>query len=694
MNVLARIPALFQDQDIAFSFTVPAAGDTALLVYDFTVSEALFGLTEVDVQLASDDPNVDLHALLDTPATLTIHHKYLGLRHYAGVIAQISRGEEGFHRTLYSITLLPMLHRLAHGSDCRIFQQKSVPDIIKELLKEHGIEDVKWSLTGSHEAREYCVQYRESHLDFIDRCAAEEGIWYYFTYGENGQHTLHFIDNPEIVAELEGQSSLEYNAMPSGAVKGVFCNRFSLKEQLRSTSYTQRDYTFKNPPYSQQHKVDRQEDNGSAKDYALYDYPGRYKQDAAGKPLTKYRQEAVRVDATTGQGRTNAIHLSPGFKMALTDHPNDACNTAWHLLTVSHHGSQPQALGEEAGGGPATYSASFTAMPARLPYRPSRPAKPLVDGPQIAHVTGPDGEEIYCDEYGRVKVWFPWDRHGEKNDKSSCWIRVASNWAGPKWGHISIPRIGQEVIVDFLEGDPDQPIITGRTYHAQNMPPYKLPSLKTVMAIKSDTHKGGGSNELRFEDESGREQLYLHAQMDEDHIVEHDRRDHVRHDEHRITSHNRHLIVGHQNHQRVVDNEYRQISKDTHWIFGGTLFQKIYGTLNLTVMGAFVRSFRANRSTIVKGTDTLKVEGASTTSVLGKTTLKAPTIVLEGTEDLTIKGPGGFVKIDAGGVTVVGKQVKINQGGSPGTASDAMPVPPQEPSEPQEADPATDRGYS
>ncbi|WP_150526769.1 type VI secretion system tip protein TssI/VgrG, partial [Roseibium sediminis] len=305
-----------------------------------------------------------------------------------------------------------------------------------------------------------------------------------------------------------------------------------------------------------------------------------------------------------------------------------------------------------------------------------------------------EGEEIYCDEFARVKVWFPWDRHGEKNDKSSCWIRVASNWAGPKWGHIAIPRIGQEVIVDFLEGDPDQPIITGRTYHAQNMPPYKLPSLKTVMAIKSDTHKGGGSNELRFEDESGREQLYLHAQMDEDHIVEHDRRDHVRHDEHRITSHNRHLIVGHQNHQRVVDNEYRQISKDTHWIFGGTLFQKIYGTLNLTVMGAFVRSFRANRSTIVKGTDTLMVEGASTTSVLGKTTLKAPTIVLEGTEDLTIKGPGGFVKIDAGGVTIVGKQVKINQGGSPGTASDAMPVPPQEPSEPQEADPATDRGYS
>ncbi|WP_153039325.1 type VI secretion system tip protein TssI/VgrG, partial [Pseudovibrio axinellae] len=348
---------------------------------------------------------------------------------------------------------------------------------------------------------------------------------------------------------------------------------------------------------------------------------------------------------------------------------------------------------EEAGGGTTTYSAGFEAMPARLPYRPKLRKKPLVDGPQIAHVTGPEGEEIYCDEHGRVKVWFPWDRHGAKNDTSSCWIRVSSNWAGASWGHIAIPRIGHEVIVDFLEGDPDQPIITGRTYHNNNKSPYTLPDFKTVMTIKSDTHKGVGSNELRFEDQAGMEQVYVHAQKDQDIIVENDRREHIRHDRHQVVENNRHLLVKNNHYQHIAKDEYRRIDNETNWIFGGKLLFKVYNALHTTVYGAVVNSFRANRSTMIKGSDSLKVEGGSTTTILGKTTVKAPNVVLEGTEELTIKGPGGFVKIDSGGVTIVGNKVKINQGGSPGTAADAAPPPAEEPTDPKAAELATDRGY-
>jgi type VI secretion system secreted protein VgrG len=560
MTPLTTAALLDQKQDIAFTFDAPAAA-ADMLVTSFVVSEQLGLLTTIRVTLASTNAEIDLHALLDSPATLTIHHKYAGVRHFSGVVASLERGTKGFHHTSYSLTLLPALHRLDYGSDCRIFQTKSVPDIIKILLGEHGITDVEWALDGTHKEREYCVQYRETHLAFLQRIAAEEGIWHHFSHGENGQHTLIFRDTPQTVPTLADQPTLAYNGTQGGAVKGVFCNQFTMHERLRATSTTQRDYTFKNPPYSLEHRHEKAEDNGSSADYALYDYPGRYKADATGKPFTQTRQNAVRVDATTGTGATNAIALSPGYQVALTDHPDAACNIPWHLLSVSHSGQQPQALGAGAGDGTSTYGCSFTAMPARLPYAPPIPRKPLVDGPQIAHVTGPAGEEIHTDAHGRVTVWFPWDRHGQKDETSSCWIRVAQNWAGAGWGHIAIPRIGQEVIVDFLEGDPDQPIITGRTYHAANVPPYKLPLHKTRMVIRSDTHKGNGYNELSFEDENGRENIFLHAQKDQT------------------------LRVLNNRAKRVENNQVESVGANKSIDIGGNHQEKIGGSMNLSVGG-------------------------------------------------------------------------------------------------------------
>ena len=683
VNAIAQFPKLYQKQDLAFTFQAPAHGGAELLVSGFSASEQLNGLPRIELTLVSSSPAIDLHTLLDTPATLTLHHKYLGLRFLSGVIAEISRRNSGLHRTSYTLTLLPSLHRLAHGSDCRIFQKKSVPDIIKCLLKEHGVEDVKWTLTQPHETREYCVQYRESHLSFLRRIAAEEGIWFYFTCGANGQHTLHFMDNPQIVPQLPDQPSLAYNSTAGGAVKGAFCSSFSLREQLRATSFVQRDYTFKNPPYNQQHGAQRAEDNGSAADYALYEYPGRYKADGVGKPFTKHRLEAARVDATTGQGATNTIHLMVGHQVGLQDHPNRDYNINYHVLSVSHQGSQPQALGEEAGGGSTTYGASFEVMPARLPYRPQLLKKPLVDGPQIAHVTGPEGEEIYCDEHGRVKVWFPWDRHGKKNDTSSCWIRVASNWAGASWGHIAIPRIGHEVIVDFLEGDPDQPIITGRTYHNNNRTPNKLPDFKTRMILKSDSHKAEGFNELRFEDEGGQEEVWFHAQKFHNGVVEDNET------------------------WKVGANRHKQIEGSQSESIGGSKDIEVEGSHRETISGVKDLHVKAVRRTQVDATDNEAIADDKTVAVGGNYTTKvsrnirteslahqhytAPgTIFVDGGDQVVIRAGsvislnvgGNFIRIDASGIKIEGTVVNVNCGsGAPATGKD---VPFIEPSAPED----------
>ncbi|WP_310621601.1 type VI secretion system tip protein TssI/VgrG [Flexibacterium corallicola] len=562
MNVINPLPTLLQKDDLAFTFYSPHVEENDLLVEDFSVTEQVFELTRIEVSLVSKRPDIDLQALIDTPASISVLHKYAGIRHFSGVVHRARRRNQGHHRTSYEVTLLPSLHRLDYGSDCRIFQLKSVPEIIKETLKRYGIENIKWHLTGEHVAREYCVQYRETHYEFIRRLCAEEGIWFYFTHSKNGSHILHFIDNYRIISTQEGQPQLEYNATSGGVTKGVFCQNLSVMEEVRSSKWTMRDYTFKNPPYNQEHTAIRQEDNGLARDYAMYDYPGRYKKDAAGKPFTRSLMEATRVGATLAEGQTNAVHMLVGHKFELTDHPDSSTNIKYHLLSAVHTGSQPGALEEEAVlGGSTFFITHFEAIPDRLAYAPPQRTRPKVDGSQIATVVGPAGEEIYTDEHGRVKVQFPWDRYGESNDRSSCWIRVASNWAGGAWGHIAIPRIGHEVIVDFLEGDPDQPIVTGRTYHANNKPPYKLPDHKTKMVIRSDSHKGNGYNEISFEDQAGEENIFTHAQKDQT------------------------LKILNNRAKRVENNQIESVGSNKNIEVGANHQEKIGGSMNLTVGG-------------------------------------------------------------------------------------------------------------
>lgn len=480
------------------------------VVVDFSLTEMLSSPFVLNVGLASADPAIDFAAVLDEDATLEIKREGVLQRSITGMVASFEQGDTGLHQTRYSMVIRPALWRTTLRRNSRIFQQQSIENIITTLLKENGITDFAFGLRNPHPAREFCVQYQESDFDFIQRLAAEEGMFYYFEYPE-GKNIVVYTDD---VGTLPQGAVLPYNPGVASQALELCVTTFTRSAQVRTAVVELKDYTFKNPQWSAAFNEQASELQNQRPDYEHFDFPGRFKDEQHGKAFTHYRLEALRNDANLGQGQSNDFTLQPGLLFTLTSHPRGDLNHQWQLLSIQHSGSQPQALEQESGGQGTTLSNQFVFLPHTQTWRPTPMPKPSMDGPQIAMVVGPAGEEIYCDEFGRIRLQFLWDRYGKSNDNSSCWIRVTQPWAGQGWGMLAIPRIGQEVVVDFLHGDPDQPIVTGRTYHANNIPPGSLPASKTQMAFRSKTHKGEGFNELRFEDAKGGEGLFMHAQKD------------------------------------------------------------------------------------------------------------------------------------------------------------------------------------
>ncbi|MBO2674553.1 type VI secretion system tip protein VgrG, partial [Shewanella algae] len=311
---------------------------------------------------------------------------------------------------------------------------------------------------------------------------------------------------------------------------------------------------------------------------------------------------------------------------------------------------------------------------------------PLVTGPHMAIVVGPDNEEIFCDEFGRVKVQFPWDRYGRADEQSSCWVRVSQGWAGGQYGFMAVPRIGHEVIVSFLEGDPDQPIITGRTYHAANPTPYLLPNHKTRTLFKTQTHKGEGFNELRFEDEASREQIYLHAQKDMDSVINNIKRTEIGLDEHITIGQDQFQLVKNNRHTQVAQDDIAKTDRDHQLLVGRNFIHKIIGAMKRYIGGGLITRIDGGNQTNIAASDE-RIIGADLLIKVGNaSSQKAKTIVLDAGQELTIKGPGGFIKLDSGGVTISGNKVKINEGGSPGTATEPKAVDPEAPAEPTKPD--------
>ncbi|WP_312540323.1 type VI secretion system Vgr family protein [Achromobacter mucicolens] len=488
--------------DLRFSF-VPTFAELEFEVVQFTLDEALSEPYCLRVDLSCFDPSVDFGALLDQPALFTIWRNESAVRHVHGIVTSFEQLDTGFRRTRYRAVIEPALSRAALCSDWRIFQQQSVPEILEKVIRSHGITDYEQITTNDHLPREYCVQAGETDLTFLARLAAEEGFFYRFAHSDQGHRLIHG-DRIYVHGEVDGGPVL-YNAAPGGNQTEPALRRFIYAEHVRSARQTQRDYTYTHPHYDQEHSAVANELSHQSHRYERYDYPGRYKRDEAGKPFTQSRLLGLRRDARMAPVEGDDPRLVPGVAFDLIGHPREEWNHGWRPVRVRHHGiqhtSQQEESAESTQGTQYRYRADI--VPDKVDWKPEPADRPRIDGLQMATVVGPANEEIYCDDFGRVKVQFPWDRLGTRDEHSSCWVRVSQNWAGAAWGHMAIPRIGQEVIVDFLDGDCDQPIITGRTYRATNLPPYGLPRFNTLNTVKSKEHKGDRANELRLDDTSG-----------------------------------------------------------------------------------------------------------------------------------------------------------------------------------------------
>ena len=624
-----------QASGLQFTARVGGLPSDLFSVVGFKLTERLSEVFQGHLELASTDPSIQAAEILERPVDLVIWQDSMPLRRFTGVVNEFVRGDAGHRRTRYELIIQPPLWRLGLMHNSRIFQTQGTDTIVRTLLEERGIIDSIFDLKRTPEQREYCVQHRESDLAFLERLAAEEGWHYRYEQGSvdgDTQSALIIADHHGDAPKLEPAA---YNAKAGGSTQRPAVYRFRYEERVRVASVAMKDYTFRNPAYALMHEH-ASGDLKHREDYQHYDYPGRFKADASGQPFTEARLQSLRNDASTASGESNRPDFSPGAKVELTEHDSDNLNREWLLTSIIHTGTQPQALEEEGGSEPTTYHNQFKAIPADLTWCPQTPHRPLMDGPQIAIVTGQEGEEIHCDEHGRVKVRFPWDRYSKNNEHSSAWLRVSQGWAGGQYGFMALPRIGHEVIVSFLDGDPDQPIITGRTHHVTNTPPYGLPEHKTRTTLKTKTHKGEGSNELRFEDEADQEQIYLHAQKDLD----------LR------TEHNRTEVIKNDSHLTVENNRFSQIKGDDHCTVGGDKRESIGGDCSQSIGGTFHQ----------KSARTIASEAG--TQVHHKAGAK---VVLDAGAEITISAGGSFIKLDPSGVTLSGPGIKINSGGGPGS---------------------------
>ncbi|USS54388.1 type VI secretion system Vgr family protein [Pseudomonas kermanshahensis] len=543
--------------DLRYSFQ-PLVGEAEFEVVSFELREGISKPFELELKLISFESDIDFGHLLDKPVLFTIWEAGRPVRYVHGLVSSFSQAESGFYRTYYHALVEPQLARASLRSNWRIFQQKTVPQILELMLQRQGINQYELRASMDHQVREFCVQAGETDLAFIARIAAEEGFVYRFAHSEklhkliitDRLQSLGLISHGAIKTEDEDEpvnpNIVLYHAN-SGGDQAIPClRRLRYSEQVRTARQVQRDHTFTNPAYRQEHRAAGPFLEHQSKEYEYFDYPGRYKRDAVGKPFTENRISALRHDVRIAEVVGDDVRLQPGLSFTLTGHPRDDLNAHWRVNTVTHKGSQFTSLQEEAAGADVStrYEQTAVLVPGRTEWRPAPLERPRVDGPHMATVVGPKGEEIYCDEWGRVKVSFPWDRESQNNEFSSCWVRVSQGWAGGSWGSMAIPRIGQDVIIQYVNGDPDQPMITGRTYCGDQLPPYDLPNHKTRMTIKSQTHKGAGFNELRFEDELGRQEVFIHAEKDQNNVVKHNETTFVGKDRSERVDHNEKISIG------------------------------------------------------------------------------------------------------------------------------------------------------
>jgi len=662
-------------------------GDDVLLLKRLVGVEPLGRMFEYELELLSEDPNIPLEDIVGRNVTVRVQLSPEGdPRYFNGFVSAFALVRPLGTTMEYAATIVPWLWFLTRTSDCRIFQNKTVPEIIKEIFREHGFTDFEDRLTEDYAVWEYCVQYDETAFAFVSRLMEQEAIFYYFKHEED-KHTLVLADASSTHDTVPGYEEIQYRPPTESLREKEYIRRWRMAQRVQPGLYSHNDFDFKSPDKAllSSAAVSRPY---ATPDFEIYSYPGEYREVPEGERYARRRIEEYQVDYEVARGGGDVRGIVTGHRFVLTEHPReDQCKR--YVITGTRIEATSDAYESEAGGqagsGGENYWCDFTAMDLYTPFRPKRSTpRPMIRGPQTAIVVGPEGEEIYTDEYGRVKVQFHWDRYGNGDENSSCWIRVAQHWAGKRWGTIFTPRIGHEVIVEFLEGDPDKPIITGRMYNGIAMPPYKLPAHMTMSTIKSLSSKGGeGFNEIRYEDKKGSEQIFIHAEKNQDVRVKNDSFEWIGRNRHRIVKQDKFEHVENNRHEKVNVDHMEEIGRDRHRKVTGKEAISIGGSRSLTVTGDVIEVFQANRSEEVAQNLYVRARG----------------IVIEAQTAITLKVGPSSVVIDSSGVTTAGPTVTIDSNttnincgpGSPagvGTAGNAVtPAPPTEALPADTADP-------
>ncbi|MEO6276767.1 type VI secretion system tip protein TssI/VgrG [Roseateles sp.] len=653
-------------------FTLHTAPDQKLLFQSLSATEELGRLFEFNVlALAEAKATVDLESLLGKPAYVSVQLDDSTQRHLHGIVASAGLDGASGGFAAYRLTLRPWLWLATLRADTRIFQNIKIDDLIKKVLQPYG-GDIEFKLQGSYPVYDYCVQYRESDFNFVSRLMEQEGLYYFFKHTDS-KHTLVVVDKMSSHEPYPKHEKFKFRqGLGDGQHVGVV-SEWRHHFELQSAKTTINDYNYLTPGTALV-KESASMHSGALAALEVYDPPGEYLTAAEGQRYVKLRMEESDARYAAASAKANIRGVAVGATFDLTDHPRDAENAKYLIV-----GTRIDIVysGYEAGKGDSHFGCSFTALRAKDVYRSQRiTPKPYIGGTQSAVVVGPKGEEIYTDEHGRIKVQFHWDRLGKKDENSSCWLRVATPLAGKAWGMIALPRIGQEVVVQFVEGDPDRPIILGSVYNAEQIPPYLLPDHATVATFRSRSSKGGVAanfNELAFEDKKGDEYIRLHAEKDLLELVKHDA----------------HLEVGNDQFRMVAKNLTEEIGEDVARTIGKNYTDSVGENFHVTI-GKDASTDIGGKHGVNVASDASYASGASISvdsgagmdiSVASNLLIKAgANVTIEAGGTLTLKG--AMINIEASGIIgIVGSLVKINSGGGGGASSAS----PQKPGKPKEA---------
>lgn len=659
-------------------------GKDVLLLTELNGEEAISSIFSFELSMISENHSISFDAIIGRNVTVTIKLADGSSRHFNGIISTFTQGRgagEGggdARFTYYRATMVPWFWMLTRTADSRTFQNLSVTEIVEKVFKEQGFSDYRIDLQGTYDKREFCVQYRESDYNFVSRLLEEEGIFYYFEHQE-GKHTMVLADSSSSHKHCPGQKTASCELSAAGVSEQDAITSLEMTRQVRAAKWVLNDFNFKLPNNNLKMEV-QSTATPTLGNREIYDYPGNFDNKSAGDRLVKIRIEEEEAQLTRIFGLGRCRSFTSGYRFTLKAHYRvDLNDKDYVLVAVTHQATE--GYGIDSG---SAYSNRFECLPFSVKYRPHRlTPKPVVQGTQTAIVVGPAGEEIYTDEHGRVKVQFHWDREGKRDDKSSCWIRVSQAWAGNGWGGLHIPRVGHEVIVSFIEGDPDRPIVTGHVYHGLNRPPYPLPDQKTMSTLKSNSTKGGdGFNEIRFEDKKGREEIYLHGQKDWNTEILNDKNQTIGHDETLQVANNRMKSIGVNqtvkvgaNHtetiganktETVAINKAETIGVAKELTIGGLYQVTVGAAMNETVVGAKAEEVGLAKTVIVGAHMTEKVVGNRAITVgqnLAATvtencTLKAKTIMLEADEEIVFKTGRATISMKSNGeITIKGASI-------------------------------------